>query len=358
LNAFLFILHPSSFILSLMRIWIDLANSPHVPFFHALLPEFAARGHEVTWTARDFAQTVEMARMTGLDPVVIGGYGGAKLSGKAGNLIGRAAALVRFARSRSFELALSHNSYAQIAAARALGLKSVTLMDYEHQPANHLAFRMAKRVIVPRAFPAEALRRYGARSAKVRRYAGTKEDVYLADFMPDTRFALETLGPLGIDESDVLVVVRPPARDALYHRFENELFDGLLERLTSQSGVKVILLARTEGQRAAFTERGANMILPRVALDGANLIAHADLVVSAGGTMNREAAALGIPAATIYAGRWAAIDEELVRESRLRRIATRADLLALPIEKKAKKGSLAPRRRAGVRAEVLKLILE
>jgi uncharacterized protein len=341
-----------------MRIWIDLANSPHVPFFDALLPEFAARGHTITLTARDFAQTVEMARMIGLDPFVIGGYGGAKLSGKAGNLIGRAASLVRWARGRSFDLALSHNSYAQLAAARALRLKSVTLMDYEHQPANHLAFRLATRVIVPRAFPTEALRRYGAASRKVSRYAGTKEDVYLADFVPDPRFAVETLGELGIDERDVLVVVRPPARDALYHRFENELFDQLLERLTSRADTKVILLARTEAQRAAFGGRGANMILPRAALDGANLIAYADLVVSAGGTMNREAAALGTPAATIYAGRWAAIDEELVRESRLRRISTRADLLALPLEKKGKNRNLAPRCAAGVRAEVVKLILE
>jgi predicted glycosyltransferase len=337
-----------------MRIWIDLANSPHVPFFGALLPEFAARGHTIMLTARDFAQTVEMARMAGLNPVVIGGYGGAGLAGKAGNLVGRAASLARWARGRSLDLALSHNSYAQIAAARALALKSVTLMDYEHQPANHLAFRLASRVIVPRAFPTEALRRYGARGFKVRRYAGTKEDVYLADFVPDPRFA-ETLSELGIDKRDVLVVVRPPARDALYHRFENELFDQLLERLTAQSDVKVILLARTDAQRAAFSKRGTNLILPRVALDGANLIAYADLVVSAGGTMNREAAALGVPAATIYAGRWAAIDEELVREGRLRRITTRADLEALPLEKK---GSAAPRRAAGVRAEVLKLILD
>jgi uncharacterized protein len=337
-----------------MRIWIDLANSPHVPFFRALLPEFAARGHNVTLTARDFAQTVEMARMIGLDPFVIGGHGGAGLGGKAGNLIGRAASLARWARGRRFDLALSHNSYAQVAAARTLGLKSVTLMDYEHQPANHLAFRLASRVIVPRAFPTEALRRYGARSAKVRRYAGTKEDVYLADFVPDPRF-VETLSELGIDESDVLVVVRPPARDALYHRFENELFDQLLERLTSQRDIKVILLARTDAQREAFRKRGPNIILPRVALDGANLIAYADLVVSAGGTMNREAAALGVPAATIYAGRWAAIDEELVREGRLRRISTREDLEALTLEKK---GNTAPRRAAGVRAEVLKLILE
>jgi predicted glycosyltransferase len=234
-------------------------------------------------------------------------------------------------------------------------LKSVTLMDYEHQPANHLAFRLASRVIVPRAFPDAALERYGARSVKVRRYAGTKEDVYLSDFAPDPRFA-ERLSELGINKEDVLVVVRPPARDALYHRFENELFDELLSGLSARRDVKVMLLARNERQRAAYTARaGGNMILPRMALDGANLIAYADLVISAGGTMNREAAALGVPAATIYAGRWAAIDEELVREGRLRRITTRQDLEALSVEKK---GSIVPRRARDVRAEVADLILE
>jgi predicted glycosyltransferase len=355
LESFYFILHPSSFILAFMRIWIDLANSPHVPFFRALALEFAERGHEVVATARDFAQTVELAQRAGLAPAVIGAHGGGKLAGKAGNLIGRAAALVRWAHGRGFGLAVSHNSYAQVAAARALWIKSVTLMDYEHQPANHLAFRLASRVIVPRVFPEEALRRYGAGSKKVRRYDGTKEDVYLADFAPDPRFA-QTLIELGINALDILVVVRPPAREALYHRFDNELFDELLKRLSARPGVKVILLARTDAQRAAYSERmGANMILPRAALDGANLLAAADLVISAGGTMNREAAALGVPAATIYAGRWAAIDEELVREGRLTRIGTREDLDALPLEKK---GNAEPRRALHVRAEVARLILE
>ena len=59
-----------------MRIWIDLANSPHVPFFRALIPEFGARGHQVEITARDFAQTVELAMNAGLMPHVIGGHGG------------------------------------------------------------------------------------------------------------------------------------------------------------------------------------------------------------------------------------------------------------------------------------------
>ena len=338
-----------------MLIWIDLANSPHVPFFRALTLEFERRGHKVLMTARDFAQTVEMAHVAGLVPTVIGGHGGAGLAGKAGNLVGRAAALAKWARGRGFDLAVSHNSYAQVAASRALGLKSVTLMDYEHQPANHLAFRLASRIIVPRAFPEEALSRYGAHKRKVRRYNGTKEDVYLADFAPDPRFAA-TLTQLGVRDKDILVVVRPPAREALYHRFENELFEELLKRLSARNGVKIILLARTATQRAAYARRAvANMILPRAALDGANLLAAADLVISAGGTMNREAAALGVPAATIYAGRWAAIDEELVREGRLRRISTQADLDALPVEKK---GNAEPRRATGVRAEVADLILD
>lgn len=346
---------PAVCLLRTMRIWIDLANSPHVPFFRALVKEFQERGHEIEVTARDFAETVELARAAGFTPEVISGHGGRELAGKAGNLVRRAWALRGWAHSRAFALAVSHNSYSQILAARALSLRSVTLMDYEHQPANHLAFRFAARIIVPRAFPETALARYGAHAARVKRYNGTKEDVYLADFKPDPSFEDELRG-LGIRREEVLVVVRPPARDALYHRFENELFDGLLERLSAHRMAKVILLPRNESQRATYGERAsAKLILPEHALDGPNLIASSDLVISAGGTMNREAAALGVPAATIYAGEWAAVDEELVREGRLRRISTQEDLQSLPIEKKPQ---AQPRRALHVRAEVADLILE
>jgi predicted glycosyltransferase len=338
-----------------MRIWIDLANSPHVPFFRALMPEFVARGHQVEISARDFAQTIELATNAGMLPHVIGGHGGGKLAGKAGNLVGRAAALRKWAHDRGFDLAVSHNSYAQISAAAALGIRSVTLMDYEHQPANHLAFRLASRVIVPRAFPAHELKKYGASTRKVKRYDGIKEDVYLAGFTPDPEFG-EVLRKLGIASEDVLVVVRPPAREALYHRFENELFAELLARVSSGDGVKVILLPRTDAQRAEYAERKlANVIMPQEALDGSNLIAAADLVISAGGTMNREAAALGVPAASVYAGRWAAIDEALVKEGRLRRVASREDVDSLTVEKKP---DVKLRGMTGVRQEVTDLILE
>src|SRR4051812_8347239 len=341
-----------------MRIWIDLANSPHVPFFAALAREFGRRGHASEFTARRYAQTVELAESAGLKPSVVGGHGGGRLSGKGFNILGRAWSLARWARGRGFRLAVSHNSYSQVLAARALGIRTVTLMDYEHQPANHLAFRVASRVVVPEAFPEDALRRFGARASKVRRYRGIKEDVYLADFEPDPSFGARLRERFGIDAArDTLVVVRPPASEALYHRFENELFDELMRSLLAREGVKVLLVARTDAQREELLTRfrADNLIAPREALDGANLIAAADLVVSAGGTMNREAAALGVPAATVYAGRWAAVDEQLVRQGRLKRIATREDLDALQL---VKKGDTRPRRATSVRAQVADMILE
>ena len=338
-----------------MRLWIDLANSPHVPFFKALAERFKAHGHEIETTAREFAETIPLAQAAGFSPEVVGVHAGRDVSKKAGSLVSRAWELGKWARGRRFDLAISHNSYSQILAARGLRINTVTLMDYEHQPANHLAFRLASRVIVPNAFPAAELRKYGASLRKVKRYHGTKEDVYLADFVPDPGF-VETLRKLNIASDDVLVVARPPAREALYHRFENALFDGFIAHLNSQAGAKIVLLPRSDSQRADYENRKlANVILPQEALDGANLIAAADLVVSAGGTMNREAAALGVPAVSVYAGKWAAIDEELIREGRLERISSQTEIEKIVLRKKS---GLHVRRATGVRAEVVNLILE
>lgn len=336
-----------------MRLWIDLSNSPHVPFFKALTKRFVAQGHEIEFTARELAETIPLAQAAGLEPVVVGAHGGRAVSKKAGSIAGRAWALAAWARNRKFDLAISHNSYSQIVAARLLGLKTITMMDYEHQPANHLAFRFASRIIVPASFPAQRLRRYGARVGKVRRYHGTKEDVYLADFQADPSFGAR-LCELGVKPDNVLVLMRPPAHDALYHRFQNTLFDEALVMLQAREDVQVVLLPRNESQRAAYAGK-ERVIVPATPLDGANLIAASDLVISAGGTINREAAALGVPAASIYAGEWAAVDEELVREGRLQRISGVTDLRNLLIKKKHKTN---PRRSVDVIEEVVSFIFE
>jgi predicted glycosyltransferase len=290
-----------------MRIWVDLANSPHVPFFAAIAAELERDGHTVELTARDHAQTVPLARATWPDVEVIGGASPPGRAAKALAVAQRAVALARFARAHKADVALSHGSYAQVAAARAAGLPGVTMMDYEHQPANHVSFRLATRVVLPEAFPADAARRFGARAHKVIRYDGFKEQVYLAGFAPEGNVRAE----LGIADDAVLVVLRPPPSGALYHGFGNAVFDDVLSDLGRRPGLALVVLPRTEAQRAAATERAPNAIVPAAPVDGRSLLATADAVVGAGGTVTREAALLGVPTWSVFAGRPASVDAEL-----------------------------------------------
>ncbi|MBI5368184.1 MAG: DUF354 domain-containing protein [Planctomycetes bacterium] len=359
-----------------MRIWIDLANSPHVLFFRPLRAALLARGHEVAVTARDFAQTLGLAERYGIPYDLVGGHGGARLWRKAANIAGRALALAAWARGRRFDRAVGHNSYAQALAARLLGIPLITLMDYEHQPANHLNFRLARRVIVPHAFPDAALRRFGAAERRVRRFAGLKEDVYLADFVPDPaaiRIAGTFLHPDGrrapatldlATEARIIVVLRPPPTLALYHRFDNPLFDAVLAHLAAAGEpVLTLLLARTAEPAAAPHPAAAGttprLFLPDGAVDGPNLLACADLLIGAGGTMNREAAVLGTPVVTAFAGKFAAVDDLLVRTGRMVRLTSPTDVAALRFAKKPAPGPAAdaPGRRA-VFDQVLGYLLE
>ena len=339
-----------------MRIWIDLGNSPHVPFFKALAEEFEARGHEVVWTARDYAQTVELARNAGLDAKVFGTHGGKNVTAKAGKFGKRVMDLVRWARGRDIDLVVSHNSQEPLVAARALGIRSVNLMDYEHHPGNHLSFRAAKRVVVPESFPQNALQRFGA-AKKARRFAGIKEDVYLSDHKASPGFEAE-LESLGVTPQNILVVIRPHAPEALYHRgVENRLLDELLDKFAADENVRIVLLPRKsyQGDELRARHPQPNIIIPERALDGANLIASADLVISGGGTMNREAAALGVPAYTIFAREPAAIDQYLIDSGRLVAIKSSDDVAALV---PTKKDGLSLRGNSRARSEVADLILE
>jgi uncharacterized protein len=337
-----------------MKIWIDLANSPHVLFFEPITRELKRRGHEVVCTAREFAQTTGLARLHGLEVTAIGAHGGRGTIRKARAILGRAAALRRFGRSIRPDLAVSHNSYAQALAAWSLGVPSVTIMDYEHTPANHINFRLARRVLLPQAIPPAAVARYGARPGKIRRFDGYKEQVYLGDFQPD-RKVIESRLPSGLWDQFVVVVARPPADFAIYHRFENPLFEAWLRRAGANPAARIILLPRTNEQRLrAIGMALPSVIVPESPLDGANLVFHADLVVSAGGTMNREAAILGVPAYSLFAGEPAAVDQALARAGRLVLIRDLSGLEAIRLERKQ---GARPLRNPGLRDEILDRIL-
>jgi predicted glycosyltransferase len=178
-------------------------------------------------------------------------------------------------------------------------------------------------VLVPEAIPPQRLHRYGVRPPKLRQYPGLKEEYYLSDFEPDGG----VLDELGLDRGRVLVVVRTPSDYALYHRNPSPLFPALLERLGRDESVQAVVLARTPEQRAEVAARRLpSLVVPDQAVDAQSLIALSDLVVSAGGTMNREATALGVPVYTTFGGRIGAVDEALLREGRLRQLTDPREL--------------------------------
>jgi predicted glycosyltransferase len=302
-----------------MKVWVDLSNSPHPLLFAPVARRLEELGHTIQVTARDNAQTVDLARERWPDVNVIGGESPAGRVGKGAALACRITSLSRWARHHRPDVALSHNSYSQIAAARLARVPVVTAMDFEHQPANHLAFRLADAILVPQVMPLEAIRPFGAITGKLHRYPGLKEELYLGDFQPD----VEVLRRVRVERADdtVLVVVRTPPTRALYHRFENPLFRGVLETLGRQRRVRAVALVRHDEQRAAIAELGLeNITVPETAIDSRSLTYMADLVVGAGGTMTREAALMGIPTLSAFAGRQPAVDRALEDEGRLQRL--------------------------------------
>jgi uncharacterized protein len=318
-----------------MRVWVDLTNSPHVLVMRPLIEAMRVDGHEVEVTARDFAQTLELCERLGVDHTAIGRHRGERLGSKALGLASRSLALIRWARGRRFDVAVGHGSNDVMVAAAALRIPSATAFDYEFAAVqHHVNCRLARAIVVPEAIPPERLHPYGA-DGKLRRYEGLKEEYYLADFEPDEA----VLAELALDRERPLVVVRTPPEVSLYHRFENPLFRGVLERLRG-SDAQTVVLPRTQGQRQELAGLGG-FVVPERAIDAQSLVSYADLVISAGGTMNREAVALGTPVYTTFEGRLGAVDEALLAEGRLRRLEHPEEV---EIERRSVEGGMRVRR--------------
>jgi len=298
-----------------MRVWIDLTNSPHVLVMRPVIGVLRAEGHEVHVTARDFAQTLALCDRFGIEHTAIGHHRGGRLAAKGLGLVQRSGALVRWARRRGrFDLALGHGSNDVTVAAALLRIPCSTTFDYEWATVQHTVnCRLAQAVVVPQAIPSERLARYGA-ATKLHQYPGLKEEYYLADFEPDPA----VLDELGLDPAQPLVVVRTPPAVSLYHRFEHDTFGAVLAKLRAE-GAQTVVLPRTPEQRAELSAAGG-FTIPARAIAAQSLIAYADLVISAGGTMNREAVALGTPVFSSFEGRLGAVDEQLIAEGRLERL--------------------------------------
>lgn len=305
-------------------IWIDLDNAPHVPFFRPIITHLEALGHDVLVTVREYGFTQSLAQQHHIEHTLIGTHSGANKLKKVLGLAGRVAALARWARGRSIDVAVSHGSRSLVLASRVIGVPCVTLYDYEFVHTS-IFNKLSKKVLLPDWLPDDVIASLGLDTKRVRRYPGLKEEVYLGGFTPDR--ALKER--LNVDPNAVVVVMRPPATAAHYHNpLSERILERLCERISKAEGVIAIVAPRTAAQGEALRRSFDNPEHFRVLgepVDGLNLIDVADLVVGGGGTMNREAAMLGVPVYSVFMGKVGAIDKRLSDEGRLHMLRTVED---------------------------------
>jgi predicted glycosyltransferase len=300
---------------SLTRIWIDLDNTPHVIFFPPIINALHARGYQVSLTTRDAFQVCELADQMGLAHTRVGRHYGKNPILKIAGLVWRACRLIPFCWEHRPTLALSHGARSQLLLSNLIRIPTVLIADYEH--AIHIPFGRPKWMVLPQTLSEH---RFPIKSERLKFYRGIKEDVYVPSFRPAPAF----LSGLGLSDDEVLATVRPPANEAHYYSPESDLlFKEFMSRVCQTPGVKVVLLPRNLKQEVALRANfpswfaSGKTFVPKKAVKGLDLLWSSDLVVSGGGTMNREAAALGVPVFSIFRGRSGAVDRALEKEGRL-----------------------------------------
>jgi uncharacterized protein len=305
-----------------LKIWVDCTAAAHPLVLRPIIERFQAMGHTVDVTAREYGQTLGVLDRLGIPYTPVGSHGGAGTLRKAGALASRSSALARRAWGQRYDLGLGHGSVDLAMVCGSFRIPSVQMQDYEFAGLQRrISFRVARRVIVPDAIPVERLARVGAPERKLFRYPGLKEEYYLADFEPDPA----VLEELGLDREGAILVVRPPPETSEYHE-QNPLHDRVLNRLAAEPDAQTVVIPRTVRQAEAIRQRTGVLIVPDRAIDAQSLISFADLVVSAGGTMNREAVALGTPVYTTFAGRMGGVDEMLISDGRLKVLRDPAEI--------------------------------
>jgi predicted glycosyltransferase len=331
------------------KIWIDLENSPHVPFFLPIIREMEARGYEVVLTARDCFQTCELADLAGLKYRKIGHHYGknpiAKLSGLAIRILQLASLIIR----ERPQISVSHCSRSSIVLSALLGIPSINIIDYEFADQRFTGLfgsRRKKWVLTPAIVPTEGFEKCGTLADHILHYPGIKEDVYVPFFQPDSSWTRS----LGITSEDTVVTIRPPATEAHYHNPESEkLLMAVFDELESHPEVKTILLPRTPKQEVQIRQErpqlfeSGRMIVPERALNGLDLIWRSDAVISGGGTMNREAAALGVPVYSLFRGALGAVDKHLAETGKLVLLESEDDVRAkLSLERRERPAACTP----------------
>ena len=313
-------------------IWFDLDNSPHVPLFKPILKELDNNDIKYLVTSREFAQTEKLLQFWNIKHQMIGKHGGKNKVKKIVNLIFRSHQLKKFIKDRKISLGVSHGSRTQLITCKYLGIKSLLMLDYEYTESKIFNY-LSSTLLIPKYIPDARLKAAGFNLKKIIRYNGFKEELYLRDFKPEPNFRKL----IQVSDEKILVIIRPPSTSGNYHDEKSEkLLLGAIKHFSNNNDVVTIIVNRTDREKKLISskiEENENVRFLNKTVDGLQLLFSADIAVSGGGTMNREAALLGTKVYSIFTGRRPYLDEYLQERGKLKFIENVDEFLNIPIKR-------------------------
>ncbi len=278
-----------------MRIWIDVMTPKQARVFSQVYRVAMSKGHEVLLTARSHGETTQILSMEGIPHLSVGRHGGRELRSKLKAYARRALDLIDPVAEFRPHVLISLSSPEAVRVAFGLGVKVVSLNDTPHSVhVGRLTLPLSDRLVYPAAIPAHRWLSLGARAEALRPYYGVDEVSWILPVLGRARFGGREGG---------LAVVRPEESHAAYlarNSGHASVVEPCLEFLLD-NGYRVVLLPRYEDQRSYFQKKyGDRVEIPERAVDPVPLYSAADVVISGGGTMSREAAMFGTPAISLF----------------------------------------------------------
>ncbi len=312
-----------------MKIWIDISNAPHVHFFRALIPRLEGRGHGVVVTARDFGPICKLLENFNIAYTCIGSHGGRDLEKKLLKNAERLKEIAGFIAGERPDLGLFKYSVEGSRVCFGLGIPSISVIDNERSESqNRLIVPFSNLIISPKAIRREALEGLGARG--VRQFHGICELAHYSGFEASGA-VLKELDISGKDPRMPLIVARPEPFFASYCRHRSKLYKVLrgLGRESPES--RIVFVPRNEKDREEFRKLDG-VVVPDKPIDTLSLFSFADLMIGAGGSMNREACIAGCPAISLYPEELLAVDRLLVGRGAMRHTLDEGEAVGLALD--------------------------
>lgn len=308
-----------------MKIWIDIVNAPHVRFFNGIIKRLKADGHEVLITARDFSNIHDLLEIFNQEYISIGDHG-VTLEEKLLSSTKRAYELSQFIKDQDVDIAISKHSIEMPRVAFGLGIPNIFILDNEHAiAANKLTLPLTSKLIIPEIFDVWNTIKFGADANNIIRYNGTCEVTHLEDF----EYNPNILEDLGLElKNDKIILMRPEPSLASYLDADctKSVLTPIVEELKETADILIIPRFRTQGEIFDDIE---NVHIIKTPVDTFSLMKKADLVIGAGGTMNREAALLGTPVISCYPGRQLSVDTYYINKGLMNRSTSLDEIITL-----------------------------